>query len=208
MELSVSLQIHYTAGRLPTLFLEKTEKEPLANLVLLDPKWLITLMTIIMELERGAADFTGEDVRNLTQRGIARAELLRKCWRKKLSLDAGGNILFRQVCLVLQAYCLIYPIRSRTDTTADEYLVPCKLPPKKIEKKDLPWVTFYFDFHGFLPMEIFNNFVCLMLARSQANKSHKQPEFSATCCRFYRVEGCNWQLEVEADHHLLKVSVM
>ena len=184
------------------------EKGPLANLVLLDPKWLIKLMTIIMELERGATGFSGEEVRDLTQRGIAKAKFLRKCWRKELSLDAGGNILFRQVCLVLQAYCLIYPIRSSTDTTADEYLVPCKLPPKKIERKDLPWVTFYFDFRGFLPMEIFNHFVCLMLARSQDNESTKNPEFSATCCRFYNVEGCNWQLEVETDHNLLKVSLV
>ena len=195
---------------MPTLFLGKMEKELLANLVLLDPKWLIILMRIVMELEHGDADFTGKDVRDLKLMGIARAALLRKCWGEYLPLDAGGDTLFRQVCLMLQAYCLIYPIRGGTDTITDDlkYLVPCKFPPEKIEKKDWPWVTFYFDFQGFLPMEIFNRFVCLMLARSQANKSHKQPEFSATCCRIYQVEGCNWQLEVETHCHLLKVSVM
>jgi len=238
----------YAAGKLPTLFLGESEKEQLADLVLLDPKWLITLMKLVMELEDGAANYKGEDLRNLKNAGIARAALLRDCWQEYLTTDT--DILFRQLCLMLQAYCLIYPIRGdvepeiacpnrshsdnheiaaiavrpslshsqsdgSTDTTANDlkFLVPCKL-PEKIEAKDrLPWITFYFDFQGFLPVEIFNRFVCLMLARSQA-KSTKRREpsfkFSATCCRFYQVEGCNWQVErgVSETDHMLKVSVM
>jgi len=79
---------------------------------------------------------------------------------------------------------------------------------KKDHLPNLPWITFYFDFQGFLPVEVFNRFVCLMLARSQAKcTTSRLPEFSATCCRFYEIEGCNWKLEIEAGH-LLKVSVM
>ena len=222
------------------------EKKQLADLVLLDPKWLITLMKLVMELKDGAAKYKGEDLKDLTQTGIARAALLRVCWQEYLTTDS--DILFRQLCLMLQAYCLIYPIRgdiepeigcpdrsrsdnhetapvasppslshsqsdSGTDTAANDlnFLVPCKLPEKKIEVKDhLPWITFHFDFQGFLPVEIFNRFMCLMLARSQAKSTkRRKPEFSATCCRFYQVEGCNWQVEggVETDH-MLKVSVM
>ena len=236
----------YAAGKLPTLFLGESEKEQLADLVLLDPKWLITLMKLVMELKDGATNYKGEDLRDLKKTGIARAALLRDCWREYLTTDT--DILFRQLCLMLQAYCLIYPIRGdvepeiacpnrshsdnheiaaiavrpslshsqsdgSTDTAVNDlkFLVPCKL-PEKIEAKDcLPWITFYFDFQGFLPVEIFNRFVCLMLARSQAKstKRGKPPLFSATCCRFYQVEGCNWQVErgVETDH-MLKVSVM
>ena len=223
------------------------EKKQLTDLVLLDPKWLITLMKLIMELEDGATNYKGEDLRNLKSTGIARAALLRDCWRKYLTTDS--DILFEQLCLMLQAYCLIYPIRGdveleidcpnrsqsdnletvpmasppslshsqsdgSTDTAANDlkFLVPCKLPNlEKIKVKDhLQWITFYFDFQGFLPVEIFNRFVCLMLGRSQAKSTRRRkPEFSATCCRFYQVGGCNWQMErgVETDH-MLKVSVM
>jgi len=230
---------------LPTLFLEEWEQQQLADLVLLDPKWLITLMRIVMELEDGANDYTGEDLRDLKETGIARAVLLRDCWKEYHSTD--NDVSFRQLCLMLQAYCLIYPVRGDVgrcfphptqsdnhkistttaaashnlshsqsvcgaDTTADNFLVPCKLPQKDRMKKDhlpnLPWITFYFDFQGFLPVEVFNRFVCLMLARSQAKcTTSRLPEFSATCCRFYEIEGCNWKLEIEAGH-LLKVSVM
>ena len=221
------------------------EKKQLADLVLLDPKWLITLMKLVMELEDGAANYKGEDLKNLTKTGIARAALLRGCWQEYFTTDS--DILFRQLCLMLQAYCLIYPIRGDiepemgcpnrshsdnhetvpvasppslshsqsdgcTDTAANDlkFLVPCKL-PEKIKVKNLSQsIAFYFDFQGFLPVEIFNRFVCLMLARSQAKSTTRSiPEFSATCCRFYQVEGCNWQMErgVETDH-MLKVSVM
>jgi len=193
-----------------------------------------------MELEPGAIDYTGEDLREL-ERGIASAELLRGCWEEYNSTD--DDVSFRQLCLMLQAYCLIYPIRGDmgrclphrsqsdnyeistttaaaspslshsqsacgADTTADNFLVPCKLPENVELKKDrLSWITFYFDFQGFLPVEIFNRFVCLMLAQSQSKHKSQLPEFSATCCRFYQIKGCNWKLEIEAGH-LLKVSVM
>jgi len=195
-----------------------------------------------MELEDGAIDYTGEDLRDLKETGIARAVLLRDCWKEYHSTD--DDVSFRQLCLMLQAYCLIYPIRGEVgtciphrsqsdnheistttaaashnlahsqsvydaDTTVDNFLVPCKL-PEKVNKDDrLPWITlwisFYFDFRGFLPVEIFNRFMCLMLARPQAKYTEHQ--FSATCCRFDQIEGCNWKLEIEAGH-LLKVSVM
>ena len=229
---------------LPTLFLKEWEQQQLEDLVLLDPKWLITLMKIVMELEDGAVNHTGVDVRDLKETGIASDVLLRNCWKEYHATD--DDVSFRQLCLMLQAYCLIYPIRgdvklgmgspSRSqsdnhevsnttsaapsifshsqsacgaDATADHFLVPCKLPEKVGMNEDhLPWITFYFNFQGFLPAEIFNQFVCLMLARSQAKHIHDQfPEFSATCCQFYQIEGCNWKLEVETGH-LLKVSVM
>ena len=270
MHVTIKLRLHDpfdSVEELPTLFLEKWEQQQLEDLVLLDPKWLITLMKIIIKLEDGAIDHTGEDLRDLKETGIARAVLLRNCWKEYHTTD--DDVSFRQLCLMLQAYCLIYPIRgdvgasfpkrsqsdnhevsttpvavfrnlshSRSvgadaprsqsdnhdvstipvaafhsvgaDTTADNFLVPCKLPAEFRKGKedcsfDLPWITFYFDFRGFLPVEIFNRFVCLMLARPQAN--HIEHQFSATCCRFYQIEGCNWKLEVETGH-LLKVSVM
>ena len=63
-----------------------------------------------MELEDGAIDYTGEDLRDLKETGIARAVLLRDCWKEYHSTD--DDVSFRQLCLMLQAYCLIYPIRG------------------------------------------------------------------------------------------------
>ena len=232
---------------LPTLFFKEWEQQELEDLVLLDPKWLITLMKFVMELEDGVHYYAGKDLRDLKETGVASAVLLRNCWKEYHATD--DDVSFRQLCLMLQAYCLIYPIRgdvklgtrspSRSqsdnhevsnttsaappifshshsacgaDATANNFLVPCKLPKKDEMNKDhspnLPWITFYFDFQKFMPVEIFNRFVCLMLARWQAKRIKSQfPEFSATCCRFYEIEGCNWKLEVETGH-LLKVSVM
>lgn len=167
-------------------------------------------MKIVMELEAGDCKSTGEDVRNLKNKGIASATLLHDSWEEYLNTD----VSFKQLCLMLQAYCLIFPIRDMAgspaqslsfahDADTTKFLVPSKLPDCKLD--DLPCnnYTFYFDFQGFLPVEIFNRFVCLMLAI----KSLESYELSATCCKFYEFNGPNWQLKVESGHKL-KVSVV
>ena len=170
-------------------------------------------MTIVMELKDGDPRFTGDELRNLKETGIATSTLLRDNWKVYLDTD----VSFEKLCLMLQAYCLIFPIRDNqpqsdyrealpcfaqhADTT--KFLVPSKLPDVELDEISCYNYTFYFDFQGFLPAEIFHRFVCLMLAK----KSHKSPNLSANCCQFYKVEGSNWQLKVETDH-VLQVSVV
>ena len=226
------------AEEVSSLFLSQDEKSQLDSLVLLDPKWLIEVMKRVMELEKGDQKYLGEDIRDLNRRGIANASLLEKCWEGCYSESAGCS--FRQLCLILQAYCLIYPLQpqpvappgrsnsepaasatkqqlpSRSQSEADvnfpvtmKFLVPCMLPSEPIPDDPIKKVTFSFDFEGFLPAEIFHRLICLMIARSAVSQGRKiTPEFSATRCRFYNVEGRKWQLEMEPDCHRLKISVM
>ena len=223
------------AEEVSSLFLSQDEKSQLDSLVLLDPKWLIEIMKRVMELRKGDQKYPGEDIRDLKRRGIGNASLLGKCWEGCYSESAGCS--FKQLCLILQAYCLIYPLQppppgrsnsepatsastqeppSRSQSEADvnfpimmKFLVPCMLPSEPIPDDPIKKVTFFFDFNGFLPAEIFHRLICLMIARSAATQGRKiTPEFSATQCRFYNVEGRKWQLEMEPDCHRLKISVM
>ena len=203
-----------------------------------------------MELKTGDPKYTGEDIRDLEKGGIANASLLGKCWEGCYSQSAGCS--FKQLCLILQAYCLIYPLplpaavcpdRSKSEPAAltipkqlpsrslsegdanfskdTKYLVPCMLPSEPIPDDSVKKISFFFDFSGFLPAEIFHNMVCLMTAKSAATRGRRQAsefsatrgrrqasEFSATRCRFYNDEGRKWQLEMEPDYHRVKISVM
>ena len=184
----------------------------------------------------GDQKYLGADIRDLKMKGIGNASLLRKCWEGYYSESGGCS--FRQLCLILQAYCLIYPLQphsvapprrsmsepatsetaqqplSRSQSEVDvtlpmKFLVPCMLPSTPITDDPIKKVTFSFDFKGFLPAEIFHRLMCLMLAASAATRGRKMaPEFSATRCRFYNVKGRKWQLEMEPECHRLTVSVM
>ncbi len=100
----------FHAEKLPTLFLEEWEKRELQDLVLLDPKWLIKVMKEVMELLRKGSRLVGTDARELEVTGKAKESLLRDCW--KGYYDEANEASFRNLCLMLQAYCLIYPIKS------------------------------------------------------------------------------------------------
>ena len=176
-------------------------------------------MKIVMELKDGDPRFSGEDLVDLKETGIASATLLRDSWKDYLDTD----VSFEKLCLMLQAYCLIFPIRDvagspnqlqsddhealprfaqEADTT--KFLVPSMLPDVKLEDFSCYNYTFYFDFQEFLPAEVFHRFVCLMLAR----QSPEDPQLSANCCQFYEVEGSDWQLEKVETGHVLPVSVV
>ena len=184
----------------------------------------------------GDQKYLGADIRDLKMKGIGNASLLRKRWEGCYSESVGCS--FTQLCLILQAYCLIYPLQphlvappgrsmsmpatsaptqrplSRSQSEVDvtlpmKFLVPCMLPSKPIPDDPIKKVTFSFDFNGFLPAEIFHRLICLMLAASAATRGRKMaPEFSATRCRFDNVEGRKLQLEMESECHRLTVSVM
>ena len=105
----------------------------LASLVLLDPKWLISVMKKVMEvLDRSDPDIEGKSIRDLEETGRASVDLLKVCLAHcfndtiKVSSSrspASPNLTpppsslpekhpptFEQLCLVLKAYGLIYPM--------------------------------------------------------------------------------------------------
>ena len=200
------------AEQIPKLFLNDEERDQLADLVILDPAWLIKVIKVIFEMKQSFQGVPGRLVRDLNGSGIASSTLLKACWEK---FTHKGPASFHQLCLMLQANCLIYPVeslpcpmraetdplpssshlpttpaRSQTSPETDDsekfFLVPCKLPEKTCEalKADcrLPWIRFYFDFQKFLPNEIYHRFICLMLAVSESNKSKKKKNTYFSTC--------------------------
>ena len=93
------------AEKLPTLYLNVEEKKVLDDLVLLDPTWLTKVMRTVMELKLGTgSSLTNAAMRELKKTATADASLLRQCWKEFT------DEVFHQLCLMLQSFCLIFPL--------------------------------------------------------------------------------------------------
>ena len=224
------MQICFVPENLPGLFLAKHEREELKNLVVLHRPWIFDVMTVIMELKSETIEELSNIERDTIKKGVADHDALQKCWKKFTCQNDNAAASFRHLCLILQAYCLIYPIlipieeipscheavpkKSRSSDCAREYLIPCKLPELSEELKnsnklcpDLPWFSMHFNFRGFLPAEIYHQLVCLLLASTETDSS--EPNFfTSTVCVLYDIKDSNWKIEYERDFHRLIVGIL
>lgn len=172
----------------------------------------------------------------LKKTGVAKLSVLEECWSKNGLLKKCSST---QLCLMLQAFCLVHTIeyslqpsscdpmkhepgllqdetslKTKDDCTPNQcFLIPNLLPVKEEPEQDanhLPWISFYFDFHKFLPVEIYHRLVCLMLAAFQHTPAlrRQKPILSQWFCRFDGIHNCNWKISLEASKHRLKVSVL
>lgn len=230
--LLASIYIIVVTELLPCLFISEEERTELSGLLLLDPTWLFDIMKNVVELDICSNVIEGNLIRQLRETGIAPKELLFECWSEYLQEPI--NESFHQMCLMMQAECLIHPIKltpdqavetfsakgssqqptsqatSDTVTLNDEnfnYLVPCKLPKKESEDYR-EWITFYFDFQKFLPEVIYHRLICLMMAVSQSSPSFDKPHLSKNVCHFSRIDRCRWKIELEVKFQRLKISVL
>ena len=218
---------------LPRLFLHGREYDELKNLVILRRQWLFNRMAIIMEFKSetsGKQSTTSnipskEDVaerltnsqKKALKKGRADYNTLQKCWEDFTSQGA-IYISFKQLCLIFQAYCIIFPI----DDNKVEYLIPSmfpelteKLKKEKNEKFERICFYMYFDFKGFLPAQIYYQLVCLLFRGAKIGS----PEniFTSTVCVLDDVkphrqwiakdEDCHWKVEYKRDTHKLIVGV-
>lgn len=201
---------------LPRLFLREEEYQLLQDLIVLDPDWLIKLMRVIMELDpkKEVPGIRGDHLRDLSSSGIAYSEVLEVAWEEFISPRDSDGIKLHHLRLILQAYCLIYPIELVTSTgkkCPTQYIIPCKF-PTEIESTDLPkWVgkcdTFYFDFDDFLPSEIYHRLICLASKESKPPlKKHKC--YSSKMCIFYSLLDTKWVIENEGPEQRLKMGVI
>ena len=190
------------------------------NLVILEPAWLISVMKIIMELSRTSPGDRRLIIK-LDDTGIASESLLREKWADFYSESESGPS-FHQLCLILQAYCLIFPLKgcqsqtlpalsSANGQTTKSFLVPSKMPEKAKEDKvdsDVPWIVFYFDFEKFLPEDIYHRLICIMLASADDHTSEElMPKFSKSWSCFYDIDESHWRFEYQRKLHRLKVSI-
>ena len=187
-----------------------------------------------MELNQDEFDGDRKPAARLAKECVASKSLLLKLWDEFLPNTADREDSFHNLCTILKAYCLIYPLKESTILTSKEgngelcpkssatpseckskssdlFLVPCMLPENIDGRKDdnhLEWVTFYFDFEKFLPEVIYHRFICQLIAIFQDSPTGRTPQFSRFWCRFNGVHGCNWKLELQRDLHRLKISVL
>ena len=194
------------AGELPTLFLSKDEKAILHNVIILDPQWLAKVMTELMKVDY-------EDIRQLLNHGLAKQSFLKSLWDDYLdrSTQEGQERSFQQLCLFLQAFCLIIPASSVNISTNQEslYLIPCKLkgkdePPESPEHPE-EWIQFYFDFNRYLPAEVFHRLSCL-LACATTDPTHENT-FHYNYCSLWDIQQSNLRLEMHTEKNLLKAYV-
>ena len=91
--------------KLPTLFLTTEEKVVLDGLVLLNPAWLTNMMRAVMELQTGkGCKLTNEEIHRLNVSACAKASVLKRCWNELNDAE------FDKLMLMLQSFCLIYPL--------------------------------------------------------------------------------------------------
>lgn len=225
--------LYFDAGFLPRLFLQKSCLEELVDLIVLDPQWLMTVMKVIMELtvKDDVAELSITQLQMLVTDGVADFEVFEACWKKLVSAPPGfhsstGSIAsessigtsesheasesssaieLHHLVLILQAYCLLYPVQSiamhgrdtaETDSqqsVVQKYIIPCKLPDNnKISKFTKNYRSFYVDFCQFLPDEIYHRLMCLASSQCQIDP-YKFNSYSKRSCSFFGLRGSsNW----------------
>ena len=225
------------------------ERKELKDKVVIQPQWLISVMKEIMKLD---VDEDNEGIEKslvvkFAESGGASLDLLKMCWKKYLpdpENPSAGIIELRHLCLLLQAYCLIFPLHTKendkcnipinnggdidsrhseserevnyvTSENINEnnnpkgkhpelYLVPCRLPNQDLEATpENKWFSFYFDFNGFLPAEVYHRLLCklLMLADVMDNM------FSRYEC-ILDMPRKSWKIRHKQFEHVLEVSVV
>ena len=202
---------------------DKKDCELLQNLVVLEPAWLISVMKVVMELNRKSPGDRSLII-TLDDTGIASESLLREKWADFYTESDSGPS-FHQLCLILQAYCLIFPLKgfqsiteanipspsSDGGQTVKSFLVPSKLPEMAKEDEiniDVPWIVFYFNFEKFLPEDIYHRLICIMLAYAEDHTCEEvMPKFSKLWSCFYDIDESHWKFEYQQEIHRLKVSI-
>ena len=185
--------------QLPSLYLKKLEKEKLNNIILLDQRWLLCVMMFLMELSKGEGEIPTTVVEDLKDSGTTKSSTLRKCWKEVCSDDDS----FYQLCLILQSFCLIFPVPHndsqlaphKTDGDLNQtYLIPSMLPDcgsPAASHIAIYKIHFCFDFCGFLPVEVYHRLLCLMMRDQRVSRGN----FTAKYFRVMQVHGQNWMVQ-------------
>jgi ankyrin repeat protein/GTPase SAR1 family protein len=160
---------------IPNVFLSEEDKEKLKDVILCGPQRLADKMKEVIQLSKHIDKLDAIES-DLFQKSIAtRSSLETVFFGKNPPVDE--NYL-EYICLFLRAYGLLFPIdKEESDKTEDgktQFFVPCCLqdlpkqsgiPPLALKR----YLSFEFDFDGYLPDELFIRFVCM--AASEATSS-------------------------------------
>lgn len=200
----------FSVERVSKLFISKEEADMISDLVIINPKWLIGIMQIIVELKDNCPLISGREQTKL-KHGEVSLDVLKKLWGdSENGIPETKTVDPEKLAIVLQAYCLIHSCNSETSDTKC-FITPSMLPSdlsndkkQKLEHSD--WIDFYFDFEKFLPVEVFHRLVCMLMAEVHKSDFHKC-NLSQSLCSFPRICHCIWKVELKNLEHKIKVSV-
>ena len=189
-------------GCLPNLFLTKEDVEPLQGVILIKPQWLADVMKELMKIDREKFENMERGERKefdcLIETGKANKEnVLFPLWKKHHNDSVQ---LFEQICLLLEAYGVIIPIKSES-----YYYISCKLPEKvNIPKSTKNCHSFLVDFkNGFFPPFILHQ---LMFKMYQDNDPLMRL-FGESACYMEYIEDCHWWLSQSNYNDAINVTI-
>ena len=179
----------------------------------------MTAMKGLMELGSNSAEvgrLSTSQILKFKKDSIADLEVLSACWKLPVESLPRGSITVHQLCLIFQAYCLIFPVHCEGVSAAGQpesqkFIVPCKLPFTIQDNKDVyqlskSYATFFFDFYDFLPDEIYHRLICLAWKKSKPARGQDiVNRLSKRSCFFVNLEKTDWLIEHE--HQRLKFMV-
>ena len=199
-----------------SIFLEESEKQQISTVILMEPRWLISIMTKVMEVQMSSLTLSNTDIDKLKKTGMVNMSFLHVLWQED---HKGNDNQFEIICLLMRAHGLMQAIKptgstagsttgSSTGSTTTEsnliqFMIPCMLSQKALNIPN--GYTFYIDFKGFLPQEVFHCLICLVIKKCQEVPDCHKPSFSANTCIWYWIKGYSWCIQLLSQEHRLKV---
>ena len=193
---------------LPTLFVTKEDIQHLQGVVLIKPQWLTDVMKELINIDRG------DDEKFKNMKGVVRGAIdylidtgktdkknvLFPLWQ---NYHNGSEQVFENICLFLEAYGVIIPIKQ-----SQCYYIFCKLPQKVI----IPKITsnchnVRVDFkNGFFPPFIFQQLMFKMYQEIEDYNLSKC-EFGKNECYIQYIDGCQWWLHQDSYDDIIDITI-
>ena len=159
------------------------------------------------------------EIETLRTTGFTTAKCLLELWKED---HCGNENQFELICLLMRAHGLLQTIKSdpMPESSSEQpliglslhrqangfrkldFVIPCMLSGEGQVNIEAGY-TFYFDFRGFLPQEVFHCFISLVIKKCQ----EPPPKCWASACIMYCLKGYDWNVQLQSGEHRLKVVV-
>ena len=174
-------------------------------------------MKKVMEVKMSHFVVRNTDIVQLLTTGRTTADVLFKLWQDD---HDGSDDQFQLICLLIRAHGLMQAIKPSAMSDSHElpvpelslgtsylsrmeFLVPCMLSERK--HLNFEGYTFYFDFKGFLPQEVFHCLICLVIKKCREVPDHYPPKYWADECIWYCMKEYDWSVQVLNGEQRLKI---
>ncbi len=193
------------------MFISAPQFDKLKDLVIIYPRWMITIMKKIVELNHkiNYDNIFPSSLKSLGDLGIADKHLLQERWKEEVT----EKVKLDHICSIMQAYCLLIPIAVQckdapesAENNIEKYLIPCKIPDIAMSE-DAEHFDFsvLFDFDKFLPVVVYHRLISrlVLLARDSRQKHC----FSKSECIIREVDDLEWWIKFKSPSYCLEISL-